>query len=331
MRPAALRRDASWDNPHVSQPGPQIDLPAAFVASMQRGDASRRAWAGELRELAVEVTRRWELRLDGSPRAGEAGVVVPVRTGDDRPAALKLQMPGPGTSAAIIGLRSWDGRGMVRLLDSDADRGVMLLERLDGDRSLGSLASDDEATLVVGDLLRRLHAVPPPDDLPRLDLITAEMLDITPTAVRKLADHEDRRRLLRWSRIVAELQNDAGGRLLHWDLHFGNVLAAEREPWLGIDPEPLVGDQGFDLWPALDSGWSENPTATQAAGVVRRRFDLLTHVLELDRDRAFGWTLARLMQNTLWDIEDGHTVISTAAKVVDDALRPGRRRAIPLA
>lgn len=315
----------------MSQPGPGIDLPAAFVASQQRGEASRRAWGGELRELAVEVTERWELRLDGGPRAGEAGVVIPVRTGDGRPAALKLQMPGSETTAAIIGLQSWDGRGMVRLLDSDADRGVMLLERLDGDRSLESVASEDEATLVVGDLLRRLYAVPPPGDLPRLDLITAEMLDITPTAVQKLADREDRRRLLRWSCIVAELQNDAGGRLLHWDLHFGNVLAAEREPWLGIDPEPLVGDPGFDLWPALDSGWSENPTAPQAADVVRRRFDILTQILELDRDRAFGWTLARLMQNTLWDIEDGHTVISTASKVVDDALRPGRRRAIPRA
>lgn len=30
------------------------------------------------------------------------------------------------------------------------------------------------------------------------------------------------------------------------DLHAGNVLRAEREPWLVIDPKPHVGDPTFD-------------------------------------------------------------------------------------
>lgn len=121
-------------------------------------------------------------------------------------------------------------------------------------------------------------------------------------------------------RRVTELEAEPGNHLLHWDLHYGNVLAADREPWLAIDPEPLVGDPGFDLWPALDSGWSTNDTVTDAPRIVRRRFDILTEMLDLDRGRAAGWTVARLLQNTLWDIEDGHTAISTSAKTVDDAL-----------
>lgn len=93
-------------------------------------------------------------------------MVIPVRTADDSPAAMKLQMPGPGTTAAIIGLRAWGGRGMVRLLDSDEHRGVMLLERLHGERPLEPVADGDEATLVVGQLLVRLHSVAPPAGLP---------------------------------------------------------------------------------------------------------------------------------------------------------------------
>jgi streptomycin 6-kinase len=266
------------------------------------------------------MSRRWGLRLDGSPRAGEAGVVIPVRAADDSPVAMKLQMPGPGTTAAIIGLRAWSGRGMVRLLDSDEDRGVMLLERLHGERSLESVADDDEATLVVGQLLARLHSVPPPAGVPRLVAVVGEMVERAATAVNELTDHEDRVRVLRWSRVVAELRHDAEERLLHWDLHFGNVLAGDRDPWLGIDPEPLVGDPGFDLWPALDSGWSQDTSFSGAADAVRRRFYLLTEVLQLDRDRAAGWTYARLMQNTLWDLEDGRTAVSPAAKLIDDVL-----------
>jgi streptomycin 6-kinase len=35
--------------------------------------------------------------------------------------------------------------------------------------------------------------------------------------------------------------------LLCTDLHAQNVLAAEREPWLVIDPKPYVGDPTYDL------------------------------------------------------------------------------------
>ena len=133
-------------------------------------------------------------------------------------------------------------------------------------------------------------------------------------------DDDDRSRLARWVDTVSTVADDTGNHLLHWDLHYGNVLAADREPWLAIDPEPLVGDPGFDLWPALDSGWSDDPARTDAPRLVRRRFDILTEMLDLDRHRAAAWTRARLLQNTLWDIEDGRPAISAAAKLIDDAL-----------
>jgi streptomycin 6-kinase len=98
--------------------------------------------------------------------------------------------------------------------------------------------------------------------------------------------------------------------LLHWDLHYGNVLAAEREPWLAIDPQPLADDPGFDLWPALDSEWDTVVASGKARQIVLRRFDLLTEALTLDKNRAAAWTLARVLQNCLWDIEDGATSLA---------------------
>jgi streptomycin 6-kinase len=35
--------------------------------------------------------------------------------------------------------------------------------------------------------------------------------------------------------------------LLHQDLHADNVLAAQREPWLTIDPKPLSGEREFGV------------------------------------------------------------------------------------
>ncbi|GGW53556.1 hypothetical protein GCM10010381_43800 [Streptomyces xantholiticus] len=35
------------------------------------------------------------------------------------------------------------------------------------------------------------------------------------------------------------------------------------------------------------------------------RFDLMTEVLGVDRERARAWTLGRVLQNGLWKAEDG--------------------------
>jgi streptomycin 6-kinase len=56
------------------------------------------------------------------------------------------------------------------------------------------------------------------------------------------------------------------------------------------------------------------------ARAVLRRFDLLTDVLDLDRQRATGWTLGRVPQNALWDIEDGQTVLDPAQIAIATAL-----------
>nr|WP_275435602.1 aminoglycoside phosphotransferase family protein [Streptomyces sp. ICC4] len=88
----------------------------------------------------------------------------------------------------------------------------------------------------------------------------------------------------------------AGERLLHWDLHYDNVLAGGREPWLAIDPKPLAGDPGFELLPAIVNNFRE--------AEVRWRFDLLSEAVGADRERARAWTLGRVLQNCLWDLED---------------------------
>lgn len=297
----------------------QFAIPAEIIDGFSTDDDATREWLRTLSSVARDLLRQWELRPDGDVRSGEAGVVVPVHRADGTRAALKLQVPRAETRAAILGLARWDGRGVVQLLDSDVDRGGMLLELLHGDQSLETVENDDDAVRVVGGLLARLHGADAPDGLPGLGTIATDMIAAAPEAVREL-DGADRSRFDRWVRRVSEVAADPGGSLLHWDLHYGNVLSADREPWLAIDPEPLVGDPGFDLWPALDSGWSAEGTVADAPRIVRRRFEILTEMLDLDRERAAVWTIARLLQNTLWDIEDGDPAISTSAKTVDDAL-----------
>lgn len=296
----------------MSTPIP-VDVPDAFAAANGENNASGRAWIAGLPRLAADFLDHWTLRPDGPAEHGQASLVLPVIRADGAPAVLKFQQASEDNAGAAPGLRAWDGNGVVRLLDHDPDTGTMLLERLDAARPLSSVADDDAAMRILADLMARLVAVPAPPGLRRLADIAAAMLNQVPRAVSALRDPAEQQLVRTCASAVAELIGEPGDRLLHWDLHYDNILAGQREPWLAIDPEPLAGDPGFDLWPALDSRWEEAVVATgDVTRTVLRRFDLLTEVLGLDRQRAAGWTLGRILQNALWDIEDGKTTLEPA-------------------
>ncbi|MGA4990783.1 aminoglycoside phosphotransferase family protein [Nonomuraea bangladeshensis] len=301
-----------------------VDVPEAFAASYGTQGAEARAWLAELPRVGGEFLDRWELRPDGPPAHGMASLVLPVLRADGTPAVLKLQQPREETAGTAAGLRAWDGDGIVRLLDHDESSATQLLERLDAARPLSSVADDTKALRILAELMARLTAVPAPPGLRRLSDIAAAMLDQVPEAVRALRDPAEQRLVRTCASAVAELTGEPGDRLLHWDLHYDNVLAGEREPWLAIDPEPLAGDPGFELLPALDNRWDEVEATGDVARAVLRRFDLLTEVLGLDRDRAIGWTLGRVLQNALWDVEDGKATLEPAQVAIAAALL-GRR------
>ena len=293
----------------------KLDVPAAFVASYGRNE-----WVDGLPGLAAEVLDRWELRPAGAATHGMAAVVLPVVRDDGTPAVLKLQEPREETTGAVIGLRAWGGNGAVRLLEGDAATGAMVLERLDADRSLSAVADDGEAMEILAGLLARLVAVPAPPGLRRLADVATAMLEEAPSAADALADPAERRLVHTCASAVAELAGETGDRLLHWDLHYDNVLAGDREPWLAIDPESLAGDPGFDLLPALDSGWDAVVATGDVTRTVLRRFDVLTEAIGGDRRRAVGWTLGRVLQNALWDVEDGKSALEPSQVTIAGVL-----------
>ncbi|MEU6593477.1 aminoglycoside phosphotransferase family protein [Streptomyces sp. NPDC046881] len=274
-----------------------IDIPGELAQAQEtyNGTAGR-AFIAALPDLAADFLHRWRLTLDGPSMNGVSALVLPVVRADGLRAALKLQLTDEESAGEPVALRVWDGDGAVRLLDHDPATGTMLLERLDESRMLAGLGDTREAVLVIARLLAHLTSFPAPAGLRRLGDIAEAMLERTPWALARVPDPGVRRALADCAAAVREVVHEPGDRLLHWDLHDENVLAADRADWLAIDPKPLAGDPGFELWPALDNRYDP--------AEVRWRFDALTDVLALDRARARAWTLGRLLQNALWNIED---------------------------
>ncbi|WP_405664770.1 aminoglycoside phosphotransferase family protein [Streptomyces sp. NBC_01166] len=283
-----------------------IDVPDDLAVNLsEHSGAEGREFAAALPALAGRFLDEWGLRPDGASMCGMCALVLPVvREADGRGAALKLQMVDAETVGEPVALRVWGaaGAGAVGLLEYDAATGTMLLERLDERRPLTEVPDARSAVRVLAESLARLVRVPAPPGMRRLGDLAALMLAETPGAAGVLEDAGERRLLLDCAAAVREVAGEPGDRLLHWDLHYANILAGRAEEgrageWVALDPKPLAGDPAFDLFPALDQRWD--------ASEVLWRFDLLCGVLELDRERARSWTLGRVLQNALWGIRRG--------------------------
>ena len=87
--------------------------------------------------------------------------------------------------------------------------------------------------------------------------------------------------------------------LANRDYHFWNILAARREPWLLIDPKPLVGEAAFDTGHFLRTVVPEGLDRP----VVDQLVDRLAAELDVDAERVRGWALVRSVENVLWGLE----------------------------
>jgi streptomycin 6-kinase len=226
-----------------------ITVPARLVANLPKyyGDRGR-AWIAQAPRLVAERLAERDLRVDGPVMNGVVALVVSVQ-GPGGPTVLKLQIDDPEHPGEAAALRTWNGDGAVRLLREDPAAGALVLERLDSGRGLRSVRDDVQAVQITAQLLVRLNAYKSPDGVRSLGEIAAGMLQLAPVAVRRLTDPTERQVLLAWAAAVREVADDSGDQLLHWDLHYENVLAADRDKWLAIDPKPLAGDPAFELLP----------------------------------------------------------------------------------
>jgi streptomycin 6-kinase len=178
------------------------------------------------------------------------------------------------------------------------------LERAVPGTSLLDEPDEDRAMLLAADLLERLW-IPDPEDIDTVADEVARWANTLPGRNRAEGGPIDEELIDEASALLRELASSQKETvLLHGDLHLGNVLAAQREPWLAIDPKPLVGEREFDVT-ALIRDKQEELVADVDAGQerVQHRFDLLSDRLACDRERLKGWSVAIMVDYALWCFE----------------------------
>ena len=242
---------------------------------------------------------------------GHTAVVHPVRTAGGRPAVLKVVTPHPEAEHEHLALKRWAGDGTVELIRADPRRWALLLERLHPE-DLADLW-DLEACEIVAASYRRLHVPALPAaphalvvrrDLDRRARGAADPDPIPPRLVQQA--------VAIGRTFAADPASD--GRIIHGDLHYENVLAGDREPWLVIDPKPMSGDPHYEVAPMLWNRFEE--LAGDVRDGVRRRFHTIVDTAELDEARARDWVVFRMVCNAMGGMDATECV--AIAKAVQD-------------
>jgi streptomycin 6-kinase len=259
------------------------------------GSEAGRAWLRSLPDAVGDCVEHWSLEL-GKPFADAfTSLPIPARRRDGSDVVLKVQYIDRETEHEGLALRLSDGDGAVRLLDELPRRNALLLERcVPGTPVPAELGLD----VLIG-LLPRLWK--PATSPPFNSLAQEAQLWASHLKARWIEAGKPFRESLVDEALDAmtSLSSTQGEQvLLNQDLHGGNVLAAEREPWLVIDPKPLVGERELGLSPIIRSA---------ELGHTRRdvlwRLDRLSSDLGLDRERARLWCVA---QTVAWSIDGGY-------------------------
>lgn len=283
-------------------------IPAGLVAAMAgrpaEPEVSGEDWLADLPRRAAAALDRWDLTPDGVPLHGHCSLVLPVRRSGE-PLMLKLGWPHEEARHEHLALRAWAGRGAVHLVAAYPAQGALLLERLDAGRDL---ATQDVQTscAVLGGLVRRLN-VPAFPQLDRLSDWTRRFFKATADVPAVSAAGVPRRFVEQARSLARELVDEPGldARLVHTDLHDGNVLAGQRSPWLAIDPKPLAAEPEFAFAPALWNRWADAVAGGDPHWHLKCRLGRLADASGLPEDRARAWALIRLVATAVWQVQDG--------------------------
>ncbi len=295
-----------------------LPLPPHFIRNVTEAFEEGNTWLTDLPETLASAATRWSLTLGEAVPNLSFNYVCFVTRADGTPAVLKVCVPNREVRQEIAALKFHNGRFAAHVLESDSEKGWLLLERIFPGTPLSAIveSDDDTATRILAQMMREL-CIPLPADHPFLPLTE-------------------------WAKAFGELRRRFDGKtgpfpetliaraaatfalpvaqpvLLHGDFHHDNVLKTEprkqdREEisphsdlnsWVMIDTKGIAGEMLADVGPILYNPLAYIDHHPDLLAVTRRRVAILSEELHAERDLIIEWGLAMAMLSAVWSLDD---------------------------
>jgi streptomycin 6-kinase len=284
---------------------PSTMLPSNFISTIR--NAYKEAgdkFLANLPALVDEAARRWNL-TDIRPVSNLSyNFVCYALSSNSQNVVLKIGVPNNELTSEMAALRLFNGEGAVQLIDCDAAKGFLLLERLQPGIMLSTLKDDEEATRIAADVMLKIRRHAPQDDV---FIKLSDWFDGF-KRLRKYFDGGtgpfDRTLVERAEQSVKDFfAEDYVPMLIHGDFHHFNILSSERG-WAVIDPKGVIGPAGYEVGPFLLNPWEEPLNESRFRAQAKKRIYILAEHLGMERERIREWGIAHAVLSAWWGIED---------------------------
>jgi streptomycin 6-kinase len=283
-----------------------LSLPPDFIRNIRQSYPTEgEKWLAELPSLLALAAKRWELEL-GEPFLLSYNYVCAAMRKDGTEAVLKIGVPNLELTSEINTLRLYAGQGACRLLEADAEAGMLLLERLRPGIMLVTLDNDDQATEIAAEVMKKIHRpVPQQEGFLSLRAWFDELKKLRPHFGGGTGPFPEMTFAMAEGLIRDLFAEDRPQVLLHGDFHHFNILSSERG-WLVIDPKGVAGAPEYEAGPLLTNPYNVVLEEREASHRTQRRMAILCERLGFDPQRLRAWAICHCVLSSFWDMgEDG--------------------------
>jgi streptomycin 6-kinase len=265
-----------------------------------------KAWLKNFVDLRDQLRLRWSLE-DPDPISDlKYNYLEYNRESTGRQVVLKIGYPHQELKTEILALEFYNGKRAPKIIDNDPEIGALLLERIVPGYDLRFIENDDAGIQIACQLMKDLWKPHPMNS----EFPTTEhwcqgfqrYLDQYPGSRGPLPEDLIQRAQLTTDSL---LNDDQEQLLLHGDLHHMNILQAENDSWLAIDPKGVIGEAAFDLAPILFNPIEDLDKTADLVTILKRRINIIKNETGLDIYRVLQWSFVRGVLSAVWEIEDG--------------------------
>jgi len=264
-----------------------------------------RAWLDRLPAILAACEERWNITIGAPVDNLSFNYVAPAVLADGTEVMLKTGLTGEFPSQPQA-LQHFDGHGMVRLLAYDEPNAAMLMERLQPGTSLRAVEDDEVAISAAAAVMHKIWRPLPPNHYPFPTVydwgqafvhLRKQCNGGTGPFPPAIFDNAEKL----YTELAASMAESV---LLHGDLHQDNILSAQREPWLAVDPKGVIGEPAYETGAILRNFWPDILSIPNPKLLMTRRIHQLSAELGLDRKRIHAWGFSQAVLSVLWTFED---------------------------
>jgi streptomycin 6-kinase len=284
-----------------------MKLPADFVRNIQVSfPEGADQWLESLPQLLEEAARKWNLQI-GEPFLLSYNYVCAATQADGTPAVLKIGVPNRELISEINTLKVYKGQGACQIYAAEAERGMLLEERLFPGTMLASLEDDDEATRIAAKVMKQTHRpVPQQEGFLSLKGWFDELKKLRPHFHGGTGPFPEKSFALAEGLIRELFEEERPQVLLHGDFHHYNILLSERG-WLVIDPKGVAGPAEYEVGPLLVNPYTSHPGEKEAIRRTERRMAILAEELGFEPKRMRAWAICHSVLSSFWDMQEDGT------------------------